>query len=308
MRRRQFLKLCFFTLFLTYPSISSSILSYWVCKPVGNQYYLVTDFSLFCYDDLWWHYLPFAVIMAIIYPCGVPFGFFLLLWSNRGSLASVSVKQRLGFLYEAYFIDVWWFELVDMIHKLFLTSILLFFSSTFQLPIALIAVIGYLMIILLKSPYVHRVNDRFHMLVQTTLFCILLSASVLQQTNQIISGAADILLSTILIILTIWLVLLCLIEIFKTFRNLYRYYQRFTLEKLNSRIEEENQEEATRSSHSLSGLSHSQHNPEMIDMASTTSNEGTEGSTFFFPRGHPPRLLLILLPKLNIVQDCPTIT
>jgi len=141
---------------------------------------------------------------------------------------------------------VWWFELVDMIHKLFLTSILPFFTTSVQIPVALTVVMLYLITILLKSPYIRKTNDRFHIFSQVALFLILLSAYILWQgSDYIISGAADLLLSILLIIITIALFLLCIIEIIRSFHFFLRHYQRRKLLKLQMRIEAESRDGST---------------------------------------------------------------
>ncbi len=47
------------------------------------------------------------------------------------------VRIELGFLYDAYYEHYWWFELADMMNKLFMTSIIAFFTKPGQLQIAL---------------------------------------------------------------------------------------------------------------------------------------------------------------------------
>ncbi len=50
-------------------------------------------------------------------PIGIPAFFWALLWRNRFALHTDSVKARFGFLYAGYRAEVWWFEMVDAIHK-----------------------------------------------------------------------------------------------------------------------------------------------------------------------------------------------
>jgi hypothetical protein len=46
----------------------------------------------------------------------VPFTFSLLLLRNHLNLHTKDVQERMGFLYLAYQLDVWWFEVFDMVH------------------------------------------------------------------------------------------------------------------------------------------------------------------------------------------------
>jgi len=216
--------------------ISSLVLSFFHCYNVQNVSYLVYDFSLLCYDHLWFRYLPLALIMLIIYPIGVPLAFFVLLFRSRNQLKLRETKNWLGFLYEAYYFDQWWFELVDMLHKLFLTSILRFFSVAFQLPTAMSIVILYLIILLVSRPYLRFWNDIFHILAQIYLYLILLAA-LLRQTSGTADNFSDIVLSIFILTLTLFLVVICLVEAILTFRNMFRKYQREQAERLAMREE-----------------------------------------------------------------------
>ena len=49
---------------------------------------------------------------------GIPAIFFTLLMRYRHRFAENSVRLQLGFLYDGYLTGNWWFELIDMMHKL----------------------------------------------------------------------------------------------------------------------------------------------------------------------------------------------
>jgi hypothetical protein len=51
--RRKFWKIVLFTLFLIYPSVSATILRFFVCRDVNGVWLLNEDFSIQCYDDEW---------------------------------------------------------------------------------------------------------------------------------------------------------------------------------------------------------------------------------------------------------------
>jgi hypothetical protein len=57
---------------------------------------------------------------------GMPFIFWMVLRRYRQRLHEPEVRIQVGFLYEAYQLDAWWFELIDMLHKLAVTSLLAF--------------------------------------------------------------------------------------------------------------------------------------------------------------------------------------
>ena len=62
----------------------------------------------------------------------------------------------IAFLIAAYAADVRYFELLDMLNKLFLSSILFFFPMDAQLPIGMVWCILFLGLLLLLQPYVRN--------------------------------------------------------------------------------------------------------------------------------------------------------
>lgn len=93
---------------------------------------------------------------TLLYPIGVPALFFSLLRRYRRRLDELGVRVQLGFLFEAYVPRHYFFEMTDMAHKLVLTSIIAFFPGEWQMRLGLAAVVAYLMIILVASPYIRK--------------------------------------------------------------------------------------------------------------------------------------------------------
>jgi len=197
-----------FTLFLMYPGVSSTVLSLFVCKDIDSKSYLVSDFTIYCYDDRWWKFFPLVLIMVFVYPVGVPSFFLFVLYRARHTLHWPTTKMQLGFLYDAYNLEAWWFELADMIHKLTMTSLLKFFPVDIQMPSGMVAVVIYLWVILMAQPYLRRDDDRLHQFVQVELFLLVCAGYVLYYTQDTgLDRSTDILLSIILIFITIFLLI-----------------------------------------------------------------------------------------------------
>ncbi|KMS93744.1 hypothetical protein BVRB_028400, partial [Beta vulgaris subsp. vulgaris] len=76
-----------------------------------------------------------------------------------------------GFLYDAYNHEIWWFELVDMIHKLSLTGLVAFFPASSQLIAAAVISVSYTILLLLVRPYIRKGDDRLHLFAQVEIFC-----------------------------------------------------------------------------------------------------------------------------------------
>jgi len=176
-------------------------LNMYVCKTVEGVSYLKSDFTRQCYDATWKKYLGWNVVMILLYPIGVPLWFFYLLWRYRKRFQEPGVLLELGFLYDGYDKHVWWFELVDMTHKLILTSILAFFPSDAQLPFGMCICILYLIIILLAKPYQRKGDDRLHLFAQVEISLLMTAGFVFYKEG--VTHSVDVYISVFLILVTI---------------------------------------------------------------------------------------------------------
>jgi len=182
-------------------------------RSIAGNLFLVKDFSLLCLDDDWWGYLPYAIAFVLIYPIGVPSFFLYMLARYRYRLTEVDIRFELGFLYEAFNRNAWYFELVDTINKLIMTSVIPFFPPLYQMPIGLACTAGYAIVILLVRPYRLKGDDRLHLLVQGVIFMMLTTGYVLISTNtNVLEARLDLLLSLMLIAMTCGLLLVFLVQ------------------------------------------------------------------------------------------------
>src|SRR5438105_63396 len=85
-----------------YPSVSSSVLSFYQCRDINGVNYLVTDFHLRCGDEEWMKWLPLASVALVVYPIGVPAILFVALYQRRKRLKEPEVMASLGIIYEVY--------------------------------------------------------------------------------------------------------------------------------------------------------------------------------------------------------------
>jgi hypothetical protein len=78
---------------------------------VGDDAYLVADFSLLCLTPEWNTWAIVAAFATLVYPIGIPIIFFILLRRARQSMNTLATRMPLGFLFEGYHTTSWWFEL-----------------------------------------------------------------------------------------------------------------------------------------------------------------------------------------------------
>lgn len=173
--RWQWWKLCYYSLFLLYPSVSAVVVRLYNCIDVNNAVYLVQDFTVLCNSKERVNAAYINIIFVLFWPIGVPFFFGMQLFRYRDRLQEVGVRCSLGLLYDAYEHNTWWFELVDMAHKLTMCCLIVFFPKTAQLQVAMFVVVSYTLVILWKAPYIRKGDDKLHLLSQAELFLLILA-------------------------------------------------------------------------------------------------------------------------------------
>jgi hypothetical protein len=206
-----------------------------VCREVNGTSYLYADFNLHCYDDRWQTYLPIILVFVLLYPVGIPVVLFIMLWKHSRRInspdpvvrAEARREHSLEFLHDAYSKSMWFFELLDLMHKLFLTSLVVFFHETAQLPVAMGVCVLYTITILLTTPYIRRIDDTMHICVQVEIFLLLLAGHVVEHEGTLgVASLLDLLLSALLIALVIAVFLLFLLHVILNLRRTIRDMQR----------------------------------------------------------------------------------
>jgi hypothetical protein len=185
--RRNFWRLTLFSLFLVYPSISSTILRTFVCDEVEGTFYLRADFSVTCFDSGWYPNAAFAACMTLLYPIGIPAFFFYLLYKYRNPvdrLEEKGIRAQLGFLYDGYERSSWYFELLDMLHKLTLTSLIAFIPWEYQMTGAMIVVCLFIGTIQIVNPYLRKADNRLHLVSLVEVLLMLFAGNVFNSQDE----------------------------------------------------------------------------------------------------------------------------
>jgi len=201
----KFWKLFLYVLFLIYPSVSSTILRLYICKDVDQQAYLLADLRVQCGTDTWNLFTVASTPLIVLYPVGIPLFFLFLLRTNRHALADKRISLQLGFLYAGYTSRCWWFELVDCVHKLLVTSVMAFLPRAAQLSVSMAVVTLYLVVLLLMNPYLRRSDDIFHIICQVEILLVLQVAYVFASlpAGQPFSYTDDVVISVALVGVTL---------------------------------------------------------------------------------------------------------
>lgn len=227
---RKFVKLTLFTVFLLYPFVSKTVLGVFNCIEVDGTSYLLADLSLICFDDNWNSYAVACGFFVAMYPFGIPISYLLLL--RKANLRDPATTYMLGFLYEAYVARCFYWEVVDMLHKLILTGIVAFAPANTQLVTNMAILILYLEVLLWVQPYLRKGDDRFHLLVQTELYLLALVGWILTPPNAAeLTPDTDVLISLLLIGLTVFLMSSFMVI---AGRNAYKLCKQFRKRRLEA--------------------------------------------------------------------------
>ncbi len=80
------LRLVLFIFLLLYPRISTLIAQFFQCQHIDHVFYLISDYSLKCFDGAWRHWLGPELLLLVLYPLGGPLAIFLLLKYKRDNV------------------------------------------------------------------------------------------------------------------------------------------------------------------------------------------------------------------------------
>lgn len=203
--RAVFWKVTLFTVFLAYPAVSRQIFSYFRCVEVVQDqqpsiFLLRESFKEACYDDTWYQNLGAIIFLMLLYPLGIPLVLGLILRHYRPRFQDRYIRYCLGFAFEGFASEIWYFELLDMVHKLLVASIICLLPASSQVPVA-VAILGlYLSLLIRTQPYVRKADNQLHMTSQAALYLIVFSFMARDQEGPITAGSQeDVLLSCLLI-------------------------------------------------------------------------------------------------------------
>jgi len=149
----------FWIILLIYPAVSRVVLESVNCRTLDNgRMYLVADFTIDCHSRYYLHHMPLIVLALAVYPIGIPLMFFLLLKYRRNVHPW---DENLSFLYKAYRRQYWWFEIYELIRKLFLTGLIIFIAAGTATQVAIACLVcAITMCLHLKlAPYEERGDD-----------------------------------------------------------------------------------------------------------------------------------------------------
>ena len=143
-------------LLLAHSPVSKKVFVYFLCRNVGGQWYIRSDYSIQCYESEWLAFQPFVMLVLGTFTIGFPLLLSIMFFRFRNKLYKREIYAKMGFLYERYVRGSEWWEIHEMMRKAFLTGILLFTSERPMVRAVCGTLVCCLMIINLNYFQPHR--------------------------------------------------------------------------------------------------------------------------------------------------------
>jgi hypothetical protein len=188
--------------FLIYSTVSTTVFQTFACDTIDDSAivqtgYLCADYSIQCGTPKHTVYKVYAVFMICIYPLGIPALYAWLLWCNRHKLsscasssdASVHMLNRHSdvtlrstrFLWQSYTPNMYYWEVVECVRRLVLTSFMVFIvpGTAAQAAIAcMLTVVGGFITVYLR-PHADALDSKFYVVGIVIVFLSILMSLTL---------------------------------------------------------------------------------------------------------------------------------
>jgi hypothetical protein len=136
-------------LFIAYPGVSLKVLRLFRCRQIEGVSWLAADMRLRCFDSRWSGFAVYCIIMITVYVVGFPATILWILWQRRHKLFGAptdrfvaSTRATYGFLYEDYGASAWWWEVEELLRKLFLSAVVVLIDEGSPLQVTLAVLVS----------------------------------------------------------------------------------------------------------------------------------------------------------------------
>ena len=116
-------------LLLAHSPVSKKVFLYHLCRNIAGKSFVRSDYSVECFSPAWGSFYPLVIFVLLTFTAGFPAFLCYMFYRNRKKLYTREVFSRMGFLYERYIHGSEWWEVHEMLRKVMLTGVLLFFSE-----------------------------------------------------------------------------------------------------------------------------------------------------------------------------------
>ena len=221
-----------FMAFFLYTGIATRIFRLFKCREIHGVYYLIDDYSVTCFDEVWWPYGSFAVLCIGLYVIGIPLVQYLALWYYKDNLHESAaknlvihrrVKKQYGSIYEHYTDECYYYDFVDLFRRLLLTGgLILVGSSIAQVFLGIMICLTWALLVAFKRPYKAYWDNILAIVLSLHLLFTLVSGMALKlyQLSEINDEYEQFVFDWMLVIMTFCSMCLAVIGLFITIPRL----------------------------------------------------------------------------------------
>lgn len=205
-------------MYLILPIVSIAIFQTFSCQDVdpdniesGADRYMNVDYSVSCSSSKYQFGFTWAIVSIFVYPIGVPLLYFYILYSSKHDISTrllplsppetASRRARLmskKLLFEFYEPRFWFWEVVETIHRLLLTGVLVVIGqgTGAQIIVGFTVALLFLKLIDIFRPYVDSHVQHVRVMCQWQIYFVFFLALILKADFQSVDrGAVDALLA-----------------------------------------------------------------------------------------------------------------
>eukprot|EP00944_MAST-04C_sp_MAST-4C-sp1_P005873 g5873.t1 len=214
------IKIIFTVMFLLYPSIGGKVFSVFRCLLVGDTHYFLNSMEMKCFVGQHAALINLSFVFVALYVLGIPIYIYFVLHKNKTNLKRQDTRELYGQLYMQYEEKYWYWEIIEMLRKVFLCGGLLTVAAgtSFQIVVALLVQVFYIVTISRLMPYKHFHDDIVQLIGSMQLFLTLIAGLMLKlleyNTKENISSEEQENLSILLIAINCIIFFACACAVF----------------------------------------------------------------------------------------------
>eukprot|EP01052_Picozoa_sp_SAG31_P018243 SAG31_NODE_1285_length_9002_cov_3.604852_2_plen_548_part_00 len=170
----------FFTLVLLYLKTSNVVLDAFKCRELAEPpddetpyTFLEADYARDCQSPTHYLFTVFALVMVFVYPLGIPLMMiFIMKHKVIGREQYYSILKMFGFLYTDYTTTCWYWGILNLMRKLSLSGMMIFFprGSVAQLMLAMVIAVSFLTAFTRNFPFTDAMNNMLEFFAEMCIF------------------------------------------------------------------------------------------------------------------------------------------
>jgi len=180
--------------FLVLPGCTTVLFNFFKCRefvvPGGKDVsFMYKDYAIDCNGDRYQSMIGYTVFMIMVYPVGIPMSWMTMLWISRETLSSDKAMNRealfgnpktghVSFLVESYVPKYYYFEVVECIRRILLTSAigLADESTPWSAVMGVVISLAFLFVFSEAKPFKQSENSALGILLMYTLVLLFIAA------------------------------------------------------------------------------------------------------------------------------------